>query len=81
MRKGPGSLYDNGTYPWSFVTHRPPAEVIELDIKDATDTDRSASYIDLHLEIDSEGGRGYERNFTIKEMISMFLGKCFKMKS
>ena len=20
MRKGPGSLYDNGTYPWSFVT-------------------------------------------------------------
>jgi hypothetical protein len=56
--------------PWG--TNRPPAEVIELDIKDATDTDRSASYIDLHLEIDSEGGRGYERNFTIKEMISIF---------
>ena len=29
---------------------------IELEIKDTTDTDRSASYLDLHLEIDS-GGR------------------------
>ena len=28
---------------------------IEPDIKDTTDTDRSASYLDLHLEIDSEG--------------------------
>ena len=28
---------------------------IELEIKDITDTDRSASYLDLHLEIDSEG--------------------------
>jgi hypothetical protein len=28
---------------------------IELEIKDITDTDRSASYFDLHLEIDSEG--------------------------
>ena len=28
---------------------------IELQIKDITDTDRSASYLDLHLEIDSEG--------------------------
>jgi hypothetical protein len=28
---------------------------IELKIKDTTDTDRSASYLDLHLEIDSEG--------------------------
>jgi hypothetical protein len=27
---------------------------IELAIKDTTDTDRSASYLDLHLEIDSE---------------------------
>jgi hypothetical protein len=26
-----------------------------LEIKDTTDTDRSASYIDVHLEIDSEG--------------------------
>jgi hypothetical protein len=28
---------------------------IELEIKDTTDTDRCASYLDLHLEIDSEG--------------------------
>jgi hypothetical protein len=27
---------------------------IELEIKDTTDTDRSASYLDLHLEINSE---------------------------
>ena len=32
-----------------FVDH------IELEIKDTTDTYRSASYLDLHLEIDSEG--------------------------
>jgi hypothetical protein len=28
---------------------------IELEIKDTTDTDRSALYLVLHLEIDSEG--------------------------
>ena len=28
---------------------------IELEIKDTKDTDRSALYLDLHLEIDSEG--------------------------
>jgi hypothetical protein len=28
---------------------------IELEIKDTTDTDRSASYLDLHLDIDCEG--------------------------
>ena len=28
---------------------------IELEIKDTRDTDRSASYLDLHLEIGSEG--------------------------
>ena len=28
---------------------------IELEIKDTTDTDRSASYLELHLEIDSKG--------------------------
>jgi hypothetical protein len=27
---------------------------IDLEIKDTTDTDRSASYLDLHLKIDSE---------------------------
>ena len=31
-----------------FVDHIYP---IELEIKDTTDTDRSASYLDLHLEI------------------------------
>jgi hypothetical protein len=29
---------------------------IELAIKDTTDTDRSASYLDMHLEMDSAGG-------------------------
>ena len=28
---------------------------IEFEIKDTTDTDRSTSYLDLHLEMDSEG--------------------------
>ena len=28
---------------------------MELEIKDATDTNRTASYLDLHFEIDSEG--------------------------
>jgi hypothetical protein len=27
---------------------------IELEIKDTTDTDKSASYLDLHIEFDSE---------------------------
>jgi hypothetical protein len=35
-----------------FVDH---IYLIELEIKDTTDTDRSASYLGLHLEIDSEG--------------------------
>jgi len=29
--------------------------IIGLEIKDTTATDRSASYLDLHLEVDSEG--------------------------
>jgi hypothetical protein len=33
-----------------FVDHVYP---IELEIKDTTDTDRSASYLDLYLEIDN----------------------------
>jgi hypothetical protein len=28
---------------------------IELEVKDTTDTDRSVLYLDIHLEIDSEG--------------------------
>jgi hypothetical protein len=47
----------SGTYPWSFVTqifHRgQPSHGDE--IKDTTDTDTTASYLDLHLEIDSQG--------------------------
>ena len=34
-----------------FVDHIYP---IELEIKDPTDTDRSGSYLGLHLKIDSE---------------------------
>ena len=30
--------------------------LIELEIKDITDTDRSSAYLYLHLEIDREGG-------------------------
>jgi hypothetical protein len=37
---------------WDFVDSIYP---IELEIKDTTDTDRPASYLDLHLETDSEG--------------------------
>ena len=40
---------------------------IELEIKDTIYTDRYASYLDLHIEIDSE-----ERNFTTIEMFSIF---------
>ena len=29
--------------------------VIEFEVKDTTDTARSTSYLDLHLDIDSEG--------------------------
>jgi len=45
---------------------------IELQIKDTTDTARSASYLDLHLEIDSESqlrtklyDKGDHLNFSI----------------
>ena len=37
---------------------------IELEIKDTTDTVKSASYLDLHLEIDNEGR--LKKNFTTK---------------
>ena len=40
---------------------------IELEIKYIPD--RTASYRDIHLEIDSDG---WLRNFTIKDMISIF---------
>jgi hypothetical protein len=41
--------------------------IFELEINDTTDTDRSASYLDLHLKIVSE-----EQNITTKQMISIF---------
>jgi hypothetical protein len=43
---------------------------IEPEIKDSTHTDRSASYLDLHLTIDSEGR--LRKKFYDKEMISIF---------
>jgi hypothetical protein len=43
---------------------------IELEIRDTTDTDRSVSYLDLHLEIDSEGR--LRTKLYDKEMISIF---------
>ena len=43
---------------------------IEVQIKEARDTARSDSYLDLHLEIDSEGR--VRRNITTKKMILKF---------
>ena len=37
---------------------------IDLEIKDSTDTDRSASYLDIHFD--------KERKLTTKKMISIF---------
>jgi len=42
-------------YIFTFLIDR-FSSPIELEIKDTTDTDISASYLDLHLDIDS-GGR------------------------
>jgi hypothetical protein len=42
----------------------------ELEIKDIPDTDRFVLYLDLHVDIDSEG---WLKNFAKKEMISIFL--------
>ena len=50
-----------------FIDHIYP---IELEIKDNTDTAMSTSYIDLHLDLTVRTGK--ERNFTIKEKISIF---------
>jgi hypothetical protein len=41
----------------------------ELEIKDILDTDRFVLYLDLHVDIDSEG---WLKNFATKEMISIF---------
>jgi hypothetical protein len=37
-------------------------DLIELEIKDTTGTDRSASFLDLHLKIDSEGRLNFCRH-------------------
>ena len=38
------------------VLRRPPTQaIIELELKDTTDTARSESYIDPHIEINSDG--------------------------
>jgi hypothetical protein len=42
------------TYMYKQTNQLSSLAPIELEIKDTTDTDRSASYLDLHLEIDSE---------------------------
>ena len=49
---------------------------IEPEIKDTTDTYRSASYLDLHLEIDSEGRlrtKLYDKRDDFKLPIVIFL--------
>jgi hypothetical protein len=51
----------NNSWFGDFVDH---IYTTELEIKNTPDTDRSASYLDLHLEI--------ERKFTTSEMISIF---------
>jgi len=43
---------------------------IELEIKDTTDTDMSASYLDLHIKIESD--RRLRTKLYDKEMISIF---------
>ena len=47
-----GLLSLNNSRFGDFVDHIYP---IELEIKDTTDTDKSAAYLKLHLDIDSEG--------------------------
>jgi hypothetical protein len=42
---------------------------VEHDIYNKADTTRPTSFLDIHLEVDSEGG--LERNFPTKEMISI----------
>ena len=55
---------------------------IDLKIKDTTDTDRSASYIDLHIEIDSEGWlrtKLYDKRYDINFPIVNFPFICSNM--
>ena len=50
----------------NFVDHIYPTD---HEIKDTTDTGRSASYLDLYFEIDSED---WLKNFTTMEIITIF---------
>jgi len=47
-----GVLSISNSSSGDFVYHIQP---IELEINDTTYTERSASYLDLHFEVDSEG--------------------------
>jgi hypothetical protein len=47
---------------------------IELEIKDTTDADKSASYLDLHLEIDNER-RLRKKLYDKKDNFNFSLGK------
>ena len=56
----------------------------DLEIKDTTYTDRSASYIDLHLEIASEGrlrtnvyDKGDDFNFSIVNFPFIYITKMY----
>ena len=59
------ALNNNHSLTWSIsliivqgteVMRRPPTQaIIELELKDTTDTARSESYIDPHIEINSDG--------------------------
>ena len=52
---------------------------IELEIKDTTDTDMSASYLDLHLDVDSEGQlrtKLYDKRDDVNFPIVNFPFKC-----
>jgi len=63
-------LLNNSTFD-DFVDRIYP---FELEIKDTTDTARSASYLDLNRGINSEG-RLKTKLFTTKEIIS--ISRCF----
>jgi hypothetical protein len=57
---------------------------IELEIKDITDTDKSASYLDLHLEIDSDGWlktKLYDKRDDFNFHIVNFLFICINIPS
>jgi hypothetical protein len=51
----------------------------ELEIKDTTDTDRSTSYLDLHIEIESEGRlktKLYDKRYVVNFPIVNFSFIC-----